>query len=116
MAGVLGAFSASSAHASTDPTKFTIDFEVGRRTCAGSVSTDRAWVDLRLATFLLLASGILQTQSPRLRTIRVLRDLAFFGFFRRFTKVPTEYLSKGDESSKSDKTTNMQARRKDIGP
>jgi hypothetical protein len=106
MAGALGAFlSVLQRMASTDPSKFTIDFEVGRtnvrwlgiyRPCVGGI--------FGLATFLLLASGILQTQSPPPESDYAYYGiLAFFsGFFERFTKVPTEYMSTGDESSKSD--------------
>ncbi len=51
-----------------------------------------------VATFLLLASGILQTQTPGVdRDYAYYGILAFFsGFFERFTKVPTDTPSVGE--------------------
>jgi hypothetical protein len=114
MTGALGAFlSVLQRMASLDKRKFTIDFEVGRtnvrwlgiyRPCVGGI--------FGLATFLLLASGILQTENPPPESDYAYYGiLAFFsGFFERFTKVPTDYLSTGDESSKTDKDDSKKER------
>ena len=93
MAGALGAFlSVLQRMASTDETKFTLDFEVGRANVRW-LGIYRPFVGgiYGAATFLLLSSGILQTQNPGSdKDYAYFGILAFFsGFFERFTKLPT---------------------------
>jgi hypothetical protein len=93
MAGALGAFlSVLQRMASTDESKFTLDFEVGRANVRW-LGIYRPFVGgvFGAATFLTLASGILQTESPDPGTdFAYYGILAFFsGFFERFTKLPT---------------------------
>ena len=100
MAGALGAFlSVLQRMASTDESKFTLDFEVGRANVRW-LGIYRPFVGgvFGVATFLLLASGILQTQTPGVdRDYAYYGILAFFsGFFERFTKVPTDIASAGE--------------------
>jgi hypothetical protein len=100
MAGALGAFlSVLQRMASTDESKFTLDFEVGRANVRW-LGIYRPFVGgvFGVATFLLLASGILQTQTPGVdRDYAYYGILAFFsGFFERFTKVPTDMPSVGE--------------------
>ena len=100
MSGALGAFlSVLQRMASTDTSKFTLDFEVGRANVRW-LGIYRPFVGgvFGVATFLLLASGILQTQTPGVdRDYAYYGILAFFsGFFERFTKVPTDTPSMGE--------------------
>ena len=110
MAGALGAFlSVLQRMASTDESKFTLDFEVGRANVRW-IGIYRPFVGgvYGVATFLLLASGILQTESPDAgRDFAYYGILAFFsGFFERFTKLPTDMPGVGpeDKTEKTDKT------------
>jgi hypothetical protein len=92
MAGALGAFLSVLTRMASLTAKFHLDFEVGRmnvrwlglyRPLVGGV--------FGVATFMLLASGILQTNTPGPdRDYAYYGILAFFsGFFERFTKLPT---------------------------
>jgi hypothetical protein len=93
MAGALGALlSVLQRMASPDDTKFSLDFEVGRANVRW-LGIYRPFVGgiYGAATFLLLSSGILQTETPGSD-----KDYAYFGilalfsgFFERFTKLPT---------------------------
>lgn len=108
MAGALGAFlSVLQRMASTDESKFTLDFEVGRANVRW-LGIYRPFVGgvFGVATFLTLASGILQTESPEPGTdFAYYGILAFFsGFFERFTKLPTGDTSTVVEESKEGKT------------
>jgi hypothetical protein len=107
MAGALGAFlSVLSRMASVDETKFALDFEVGRANVRW-LGVYRPFVGgiFGVATFLTLASGILQTQSPDVGTdFAYYGILAFFsGFFERFTKLPTGDLPTKVEEGKAGK-------------
>ena len=92
MAGALGAFLSVLTRMAALSGKFHLDFEVGR--------TNVRWLGLYrplvggifgVATFMLLASGILQTNTPGPeQDYAYYGILAFFsGFFERFTKLPT---------------------------
>ena len=113
LAGALGAFlSVLQRMASTDVTKFTLDFEVGRSNVRW-LGIYRPFVGgiFGAATFLLLGSGILQTQSPGAdKDYAYYGILAFFsGFFERFTKLPTGDLPSAGETgaaAKADKAEN----------
>ena len=93
LAGALGAFlSVLSRMASLLEGKFVLDFEVGRANVRW-LGIYRPFVGgiFGVATFFLLSSGILTTESPGDdRDFAYYGILAFFsGFFERFTKLPT---------------------------
>jgi hypothetical protein len=90
MAGALGALLSVLSRMASLTGKFTLDHEVGRKNVRW-IGIYRPFVGgiFGLATFLLLASGILQTQRPGDD-----RDFAYYGilalfsgFFERFTKL-----------------------------
>jgi len=104
MAGALGAFlSVLQRMASTDESKFTYDFEVGRANVRW-LGIYRPFVGgiFGAATFLLIESGILQTEAPGSQNdYAYFGILAFFsGFFERFTKLPTGDMPTVAEESK----------------
>ena len=113
MAGALGAFlSVLTRMASVDETKFVLDFEVGRANVRW-LGIYRPFVGgiFGVATFLLLSSGILQTQTPgEDRDFAYYGILAFFsGFFERFTKLPTGDMPTVATEPKADKTERAEA-------
>ena len=112
MAGALGAFLSVLTRMAALTGKFHLDFEVGRMNVR--------WLGLYrplvggifgVATFLLLASEILQTNTPGPeRDYAYYGILAFFsGFFERFTKLPTGDMPSVGETgaaAKADKAEN----------
>jgi hypothetical protein len=112
MAGALGAFLSVLTRMAALTGKFHLDFEVGRMNVR--------WLGLYrplvggifgVATFLLLASEIMQTNTPGPeRDYAYYGILAFFsGFFERFTKLPTGDMPSVGETgaaAKADKAEN----------
>jgi hypothetical protein len=108
MAGALGAFlSVLQRMASSDDSKFSYDFEVGRANVRW-LGIYRPFVGgiFGAATFLLLGSGILTTDGPGAgKDYAYYGILAFFsGFFERFTKLPTGDMPTAAEESKKPAT------------
>jgi hypothetical protein len=104
MAGALGAFlSVLQRMASSDDSKFSYDFEVGRANVRW-LGIYRPFVGgiFGAATFLLIESGILQAEAPGTdKDFAYFGILAFFsGFFERFTKLPTGDMPTVAEESK----------------
>ena len=90
MAGALGALLSVLSRMASLTGKFVLDHEVGRKNVRW-IGVYRPFVGgiFGVATFLMLASGILQTQSPGDE-----KDFAYYGilalfsgFFERFTKL-----------------------------
>jgi hypothetical protein len=107
-AGALGAFlSVLQRMASSDDSKFSYDFEVGRANVRW-LGIYRPFVGgiFGAATFLLLGSGILTTDPPGSdKDYAYYGILAFFsGFFERFTKLPTGDLPTVAEEGKTRET------------
>ena len=92
MAGALGAFLSVLSRMASLTGKFALDFEVGRANVRW-IGVYRPFVGgiFGVATFLMLSSGILQTQPPGdERDFAYYGTFAFFsGFFERFTKLTT---------------------------
>ena len=89
MAGASGAFLSVLTRMASPAGKFTTHFELGRKNVRW-MGIYRAFVGaiFGAATFLMLASGILQTQDAGDKDYAYYGILAFFsGFFERFTKL-----------------------------
>jgi hypothetical protein len=89
MAGASGAFLSVLTRMASPTKKFTTNFELGRKNVRW-MGIYRSFVGAIFggATFLMLASGILQTQDAGNKDYAYYGILAFFsGFFERFTKL-----------------------------
>ena len=89
MAGASGAFLSVLSRMASPTKKFTTNFELGRKNVRW-MGIYRSFVGAIFggATFLMLASGILQTQDAGDKDYAYYGILAFFsGFFERFTKL-----------------------------
>ena len=89
MAGASGAFLSVLSRMASPMKKFTTNFELGRKNVRW-MGIYRSFVGAIFggATFLMLASGILQTQDAGDKDYAYYGILAFFsGFFERFTKL-----------------------------
>lgn len=116
MAGAMGAFLSVLSRMASLTGKFVLDYEVGRKNVRW-MGIYRPFVGgiFGMATFLMLASGILQTESPAAD-----KDFAYYGilalfsgFFERFTKlgpggVPTPLEDATEEEQKESVTDRSQ--------